>query len=144
MLFTEIFFVFHRPATIREILSGDAEWTQAFGHVEAYGYTVDETWFFYDPGRYATALLITHLHEEVTDLIAQRIERADEIIRYSGEPLKFMAPIHGPMNCVTQCAALVGLRAYTPRGFRRILLRNNAEVIHAAERRPGSQERPAT
>lgn len=134
----EIYFAFHRRATVREILTGKARWTSALGHVEAFGYTIDETWFFFDPGRSLTSLKITHLHDEVQHLIADRYARAELILRLPFEPSEFTTPFHGPMNCVTQCAALIGKRAFTPWGFRRMLLQNNAEVTHGTveQRRP--------
>lgn len=129
----EIYFAFHRRGTLREILTGKTRWTSALGHVEAFGYTIDKTWFFFDPGRSLTALKITHLYDEVNQLLAERYDRAEMILRLPYEPAEFSMPFHGPMNCVTQCAALIGQRAFTPRGFRRMLLRNNAEVIHGPQ-----------
>ncbi|MFV1626850.1 MULTISPECIES: hypothetical protein [unclassified Phaeobacter] len=129
----KIYFAFHRPATLRELLTGAEKWSSAFGHVEAFGFTIDETWFFFDPGRHLTNLKITHLHDEVNQLLAERYQRSSIIYRMTYEPAEFAVPIHGPMNCVTQCAALIGKRAYTPDGFRRILQQCNAEVIHEVE-----------
>ena len=130
MNIAEIYFGFHRPATLREIWSGAATWTQGLGHVEAWGYTIDETWFFFDPNRHRARLEITHLHDEVEHLLQEKFTRCAEIIRYAGEAKDFRVPLHGPMNCVTQCAALIGLRAFTPKGFRKKLLAIDAEVIH--------------
>lgn len=124
----EIYFAFHRRATAHEVLR-EGKWTAMFGHVEAFGYTIDETWFFLDPRCRRTDLKITHMHDEVERLLTEKFTAAREVLRYTGEPVAFRAPLHGPMNCVTQCAALVGIRAFTPHGFRKRLLRNNAEVI---------------
>lgn len=126
----DIYFAFHRPATFREIISGKIRWTMMFGHVEAFGVTIDATWFFFDPGGSLTKLKITHLHDEVEALLAEKFTLSEKVYRYSGEPLEFTAPVHGPMNCVTQCAALIGVRAFTQRRFQRILTEINAEVIH--------------
>lgn len=124
----EIYFAFHRRATLREVFLG-GQWTTAFGHVEAFGYTIDQTWFFYDPRSWRTDLKITHMYDEVNNLLTDKFTTAQEVIRYTGEPLRFSTPFHGPMNCVTQCAGLIGVRAFTPKSFRKILLANNAEVV---------------
>lgn len=129
----EIYFAFHRPATLKEIWSGKASLRSIFGHVEAFGYTIDDTWFFYDPSGTHSKLLITHLHDEVNTLLAERVERSREIFRMPHDPDYYRAPIHGPMNCVTQCAALIGWRAFTPRGFRKRLLKSNAEMVHGIQ-----------
>lgn len=128
----EYYFGFHRMPTIAELRAGVPLYS-VFGHVEAFGYTIDETWFFYDPGRHLAKLKITHLHDEVNALLAEKFNTCKEVIRYSRAPLEFTGPFHGPMNCVTQCAALVGMRAFTPWGFRKKLLAHNAEVIHEVE-----------
>lgn len=138
----EIYFAFHRPATIGEVLTGKTSIRSIFGHVEAFGYTIDDTWFFYDPSGTHSKLLITHLHDEVQTLLAERFNRSETVFRMRHDPDYYALPIHGPMNCVTQCAALIGWRAFTPRGFRMRLLKSNAEVVHGIqnpERGPASQ-----
>lgn len=115
------YFVFHHRPSIAHIRSGEASWTQYFGHVEAMGYTIDDTWFFYDPARYRTKLLITHLYDEVEEIMGEKFSRAREVIKIEATG-RFAFPLHFPMNCVTQCAALVGIRAFTPNGFRKRLL----------------------
>ncbi|GGE29975.1 hypothetical protein GCM10011360_17560 [Primorskyibacter flagellatus] len=138
MLPVEIYFAFHRPARLADLRTG-ARITSVFGHVECFGYTVDDTWFFFDPGRLTTSLVITHLHDEVTDLMADVFQRSEEVI--SIEPVAtFRLPLHMPMNCVTQCAALAGIRAFTPRGLRKKLLETRGARIHGTEGRPGGQE----
>jgi hypothetical protein len=134
----EIYFAFHRPATIREVARGECSWTMFLGHVEAFGYTIDETWFFFDPGRSLTSLKITHIHDEVEALLKDRFDRAEIVYRLPFEPSEFRYPLHFSMNCVTQCAALIGRRAFTPRGFQRILRESNAEVIHGPQEHRGS------
>ncbi|WP_065321772.1 hypothetical protein [Tritonibacter mobilis] len=134
----EIYFAFHRRATLREVLRGETAWTSIFGHVEAFGYTIDETWFFFDPGRSLTSLKITHLHDEVEALLKDRFDRAEVLYRFPFVPCEFRFPLHFSMNCVTQCAALIGRRAFTPSGFQRILRESNAEVIHGPQKQRGS------
>lgn len=135
------YFVFHHRPKFGDIRSGKATWCQIFGHVEAIGYTVDDTWFFYDPGRYQSRLLITHLHDEVQELMAERFERAHTVIKIKASNT-FAFPLHLPMNCVTQCAALVGIRAFTPNGFRKRLLQEKGVIVHGPERRSASEEGP--
>lgn len=142
MLPAEIFFAFHRPATLTDIRAGKSLWS-VMGHVECFGYTVDDTWFFFDPGRKMTALVITHLHDEVTALMADVFERSQEVISIVPDAT-FPYPIHMPMNCVTQCGALAGIRAFTPKGLRKKLLETKGARIHGTKGRPGGQENPAT
>ena len=129
----EFYFAFHRPAKFSEVRKG-ASLYSIFGHVEAFGYTLDNTWFFFDPGRAYSKMLITHVYDEVNELIASKFMPSTEVLRYSGPMRDFRVPIHPPMNCVTQCAGLIGLRAFTPGGFRKKLLANQAEIIHEIER----------
>jgi len=134
----EYFFGFHKPASLADIRQGASVFS-SFGHVEAWGYTIDNTWWFFDPGRKSTKLLITHLHDEVEELLAHKFTLCREVLRVE-KTNEFPIPFHLPMNCVTQCAGLVGLRAFSPNGFRRKLLRNNAEVIHGTEGRSRRQK----
>lgn len=140
----EWFVAFYRPVPLRDIVRGRDSLRCIFGHVAAYGYTADDTWVFFDPEAAGTSLLITHHHDEVVDLIARHRATADLIVKLTPDGRKYRVPLHPPMNCVTQCAALLGRRAYSPAGFRRMLLREGAEVIHEnAERRSRRQSRPA-
>ena len=129
-----VYFAFHHRPSITDIRSGKATLFQYFGHVEAMGYTMDETWFFFDPGRYRSSLRITHLHDEIEAIMAEKFERAHTVIRLDAQG-RFGFPAHLPMNCVTQCAALVGIRAFTPSGFRKRLLLEKGVLIHGPERR---------
>ena len=144
MNIVEFFFVFHKPAGIKEIRLG-ASIASCMGHVEVFGYTIDDTWFFFDPARKETSLYITHLYDEVNDMMAEKFTIAHEVITIK-TPTKFSMPLHMPMNCVTQCAALVGIRAFTPKGFRRKLLNNKGVIIHGPKttRRSRGQEEQAT
>ena len=128
----EIYFAFHRKATLKELIKRETPLLSALGHVEAFGYTIDNTWFFYDPGSLHTKLLITHLHDEIEKLVTERFQKAETVLRIKHDPAYFKAPLHGPMNCVTQCAALIGWRAFTPWGFRKRLLASNAEVANGS------------
>lgn len=100
------------------------------GHVEMWGYTADETWVFLDFHSLRGEVLITHRHDEVERLLTERNERCPEVWRYSPErDLRF--PLFPPMNCVTVCAHVLGLRAWSPAGLRRTLRRNGAvELKH--------------
>ena len=128
------YFVFHHRPTIAQIRAGQATWTQYFGHVEAMGYTIDDTWFFYDPGRYRSSLSI----------MAEKFSRAHTVIKVQASK-KFLFPLHLPMNCVTQCAALIGIRAFTPNGFRKRLLQEKGVIVHGRTRgRSRSEEGPTS
>lgn len=122
----ETYFAFHEPTSL---VSGKPIWT-AFGHVEAFGYTMDDTWFFFDPSRKGTSLLITHRKDDVEDLMAGVIARSERIYKTDHRAETYL-PALLPQTCVSQCAALIGVRAYTPSAFERRLIALNAEVIHA-------------
>lgn len=141
MIVYEWYVTFHPRATLGEILTGEESFTSMFGHVEAYGATHDGTWVFFDPRSRETIITVTHRYEDVVRLIRERHDAAHTILRMKVTGRKLQWPFLRPhFNCVTQIAALFGLRAYTPAGLRAMLLRNNAEIIHGnAERRPSSQ-----
>lgn len=126
MLSVEYFFGFHAPKGLRE------DPLRIWGHVEAWGYTLDDTWWFFDPGRRQTQIIITHQYEEVNQILACKFDSCREILSIKSTE-KFRRPLHMPMTCATQCSALIGIRAFTPEGFRRKLLARNAEVIHGPQ-----------
>lgn len=123
----EWYFCFHRPHV--ESLWG------FLGHVEVFGYTRDDTWIFFDPARVRSKLIAVHKHDEVEELMAMRFREKTEVLRTSFSRERTFPPIFLPMNCVSQCASLIGVRALTPWGLRRRLLQNGAEVIHGRRRR---------
>lgn len=141
-------FVFHQPAGIRDVLKG-AKPRTLLQHVEAYGCTRDGTWIFFDPRGEGTLVHVTHHHDEVVALIAARYAISQAIYRIANEPSRIRYPLLFPhLHCITQCSGLLGWRAYTPRGFKAMLLRNGAEIIHDAQRgsrgeAPPSEPAPA-
>lgn len=140
----EIFFAFHRPTPIGRVVRGAESWRCIFGHVEAYGYTIDDTWLFFNPEGAGTDIEITHLHDEVIDRIAKIRCTAETVLSMKPDGRKFRIPLHLPMNCATQCAALVGRRAFSPAGLRKTLLREGATIIYEnAQGKPKRQGSPA-
>lgn len=138
-----VYFGFHPPAGLTELRSG-ASFRAIFGHVEAWGFTEDRTWMFFDPRGAGTRIRITHHHDDVTELMARRFEVCQTILKIAPTGREYRLPLFPPMNCATQCAHLVGLRAFTPAGLRRTLLANGAETIYAAERGHRGEEGPGT
>ncbi|MBT9385480.1 hypothetical protein KM176_16520 [Pseudooceanicola sp. CBS1P-1] len=134
----EWYFGFHAPASLRDLRAG-ASLRTIFGHVEAWGYTADDTWIFFDPRGAGTRILITHLHDEVEDQMVARLETCQLILKIAPDDRQLRVPLHLGMNCASQCAHLVGRRAFGPGGLRRMLLKNGAEIIHDTERRPGGK-----
>lgn len=131
MRVSEWYFGFHDPARWTDVLTGKQSHTSLFGHVEAWGYTVDETWLFFDPRSRSTRIEITHFYEEVLDFTEERYLRCREILRIGARDDTISFPLFRPhLHCVTQCAALIGWRAYTQGGFRSMLLKNGAEIVH--------------
>lgn len=129
MNLVEIFFAFHPPVPIRDLRTRREDWRCIFGHVQAYGYTIDENWLFFDPQGVGAHISVAHLHDEVLDRLASIRSTANLILSFRPDGRKFRVPIHPPMTCATQCGALIGRRAWTPSGLRRMLLRDGAEVI---------------
>lgn len=115
------------------------EWWGLFGHVEAWGVTEQNTWFFFDPQADGTRLVIDHRHEPVEDMLAERFALCSEILRVKPFHGGLRLPLHPTMTCASQVAHLFALRAFTPWGLRRILLAHGAEVIHGNE---GAEGRP--
>lgn len=124
------YFGFHTPC---RPLAKDFSWYGVLGHVEAFGYTKDDTWLFFDPQGRGSEIRITHLHDEVEELMTDRYAMCETILRIAPPSDKLIIPLRGPTTCVSQCAGLLGWRAYTPSGFHRKLLKNGAEVIHGTE-----------
>jgi len=135
----EWYFGFHPPAGLTELRAG-ASFRAIFGHVEAWGYTADRTWMFFDPRGAGTRIRITHHMEEVEETMARRFATCQTILKIAPTGREYRLPLFPPMNCATQCAHLVGLRAFTPAGLRRTLLANGAELIYGTEGRPRSEE----
>lgn len=130
----EVYFSFHPPH--KRTLWG------RLGHVQAFGYTVDETWFFLQPTAHRTHLAITHHHDEVERLMAEEFAVARLIIKTRHTHENRFPPLI-PLNCVSECGALVGIRAFTIRGLERKLLATGGTVIHESEDpqgRPGRGE----
>lgn len=134
----EWYFAFHAPH--RET------WWGMFGHVEAFGYTRDDTWVFIDPEYQGIKVFVTHLHDEVEEQLARRFLPNSLVMRLDRWDRARLPPAI-PFNCASVCAGLVGLRAYTPWGLRRSLLRNGAEIVHAGTKgrpeRQGGARAPA-
>ena len=83
------------------------------------------------------------VHDDLMDQLNARHALCDLILRLPNER-KPLFPLHFPMNCATVVGQIVGVRAFTPRGLRRKLLANGAEVIHEnPERRSTGQGGPA-
>lgn len=117
---------FHNPIPLRKLI-GQPAWS-FLGHVEIWGYTRDATWFFLDPGAKGSTLVITHHADEIDELFARRIMHCSQILKLDPITSQIRLPLHPTMNCVSVCAHMLGIRAYTPGRFRRILLAHGAEV----------------
>lgn len=136
-----IWFGFHPRASLRECITS-RRWMM-FGHVEAWGATQNGIWFFYDPEAGATKMHLTTDENEVDERFGRRIEVCQSILLMKPPFPAITLPFHPMMNCVSQCAHLAGLRAYTPGRLHRMLRANGAvEVSNDPEGRPGSEEGP--
>lgn len=142
----EWFFFFHPKSSLRGVLSGREEWTGLWGHVEAAGYTEDDTWLFFDPLSRQTRIRVTHRHDDVVCLLDSRLTAAEQAFRIRPLDRRVSYPLIRPhLHCVTQCSALLGVRAYTVTGFKRILAANGAQEVDCGaehQRRPGRETGP--
>lgn len=132
---------FYRPVSLREAWRR-RDFSLIFGHVEAWGCTEDDTWWFLDARGAGTLLTIEHRHDEVDLHLWARFECCDLILRVGHEPEPFRWPIHLTMTCASQVGHLLGVRAYLPSTLRRRLLARNAEVVHDTERGPEGEAGP--
>lgn len=123
----EWYFGFWKRPSLKEFREKPT-WT-VFGHVEAWGYTADNTWLFFDPQRVGNMVHVTHHAEEVEHLLAIRFAVCKSILRINHPGARIRVPFHPTMTCASQCAALVGLRAYCPGTLRNKLLRNGAKEL---------------
>lgn len=137
----EWFVGFYRAAPYDE--HGKINWRTWFGHVEIWGYTVDDTWVFYDPQSRGGRMIITHHHEDVLDQLTARNELCDLILKLPGERQKDLFPIYPPMTCASIVGHLLGVRAFTPYGLKTKLLANGAEVTHEVAKRRSSRKSSA-
>lgn len=104
-----------------------------FGHVEAWGCDSEGSWVFVDPRATGTMISCIFRFEDVEDVLTIMNERCSEIL-WMPQPIGlFRVPVFGPMTCASICGSLVGLRALSPRGLRRKLLANGAEIVHGKE-----------
>ena len=126
----EWYFAFHPAAPIRDALMGRAEWLKVFPHVEAFGYTRDGTWVFFNPQGRRTLIFVTHHRDEIDDMIAGRLAVCSDVWKIDANADQISMPVLRPhLHCVTQCAALMGWRAYSPAAFRRKLRKNGARIV---------------
>jgi hypothetical protein len=122
------YFGFHKPTGFREAWFR-REWSM-FGHVEAWGVMEDgETWFFLDPVAARSYLRIEYRHDEVENLLANRFLTCETVYKLPSPDAAIAVPLHPTMNCVSQCAHLIGARAYSLGSFRRILAGHGAQVV---------------
>ena len=111
--------VFH-PASLKSPLG-------IFGHVEIVGFDGETTWVFLNPSRKGAVMEIAYKHDTVETWLAVTFSKG-VVLRYEGE-IEHLTPIWPILSCVSICAHMVGMRAFTPRGFKRKLLKNGAKVI---------------
>lgn len=122
----EMFFAFTHPKWER--IWQDP--LMVFGHVQAFGFTEDETWLFVDPVRTGLDIRIMHRHDEVEARITHVAAQADALLMLEA-PRKMRIPPFVPATCVGVCGYMAGVRAFTPTGLERKLRAMNAkDVLH--------------
>lgn len=131
-------FGFHPRDTIRDAWK-KRQWSM-FTHVEAWGCTPDGAWLFFDPLAAGTRLEILADPDKVDEAMAKRFLLCESILRLPAPATRIRIPAHPTMNCVSQCAHLIGQRAYLPSTFHRILLSLGAKEIQDAAKDRSSRE----
>lgn len=109
---------------------GKAEsiWT-IFGHVEICIAQDSKTWLFLNPSRQRFFIYASQHADTIDELLALRLGNADCVLRYEREPRLLTLPPIAIQTCASICAHIVGLRAWTPKGLKRKLLANGAQVV---------------
>ena len=134
-MIVEWFVGFH-PRYLRA-LSGILTMTGLWGHCEIWGYTVDDTWIFIDPqGSGGTRVVVTHLYDEVMAQLEARHNLCETILKLPAEGEFSFLPVFPPMTCASIVGHILGIRAFTPAGLKRKLLRKGAEIVHDTQGRP--------
>lgn len=117
--------------------AGSLTFTGLWGHCEIWGYTIDDTWVFIDPqGVKGTRILVTHLYDEVMAQIEARWTLCETILTVPAGTETAFFPVFPPMTCATVVGHMLGVRAFTPSGLKRKLLRKGAEIVHETQGRP--------
>lgn len=101
-----------------------------WGHVECWGYTQHESWLFFDPRHGCADVWVTHMHDEVINLLASRFDRCNLILKLPPPERMARASYLQLHTCASAVGHLVGVRASTPAVLRRRLLGLGAEIVH--------------
>jgi len=119
-----IWFAFHKATPLRQAWR-ERRWS-FLGHVDCWGATQEGIWFWFNPEAVGTTLDLTTDPVGIDYHFAERIAARCSILQFRPKARQIGLPFHPTMNCASQCGHLVGLRAYTPWGLRRMLLANGA------------------
>lgn len=122
-------FAFHSTSSVTAVARGKDDWRLIFGHVETFWFDAG-TWIFYDPQGRRSSIRAIPDGDDAEMEIARIYREAEYLIRAPQVPTELKFPLHPTMTCASQCAALIGFRAYTPSGLRKKLLKHGAEIIH--------------
>lgn len=98
------------------------------GHVDAFGMTDTGIWVFLYPQRRGFKIMVCKDEAAIDTLFADALYHA-HVIRYD-HPGELTLPPLTIYSCAAVCGHLVGIRAFTPKGLKRKLLRNGAEAIN--------------
>ncbi len=114
------YFAFHPP--------GKKDWLQRWGHVDAFGMSASGAWVFLLPERRRIKIFVENHPPTIDIMFADLLSRTD-VLRVETQRDFNLPPIN-MHSCASICGALVGIRAFTPHGLRKKLLRNGAERIN--------------
>lgn len=115
---------------------------QFFGHVDAFGMADNGTWVFLYPRRDSFTIRVCQSDYAIDDLFSIALHEG-HVLRYD-HPGVFRLPPIGIYSCARVCGHFVGIRAFTPWGLKRKLLRNGAVEINEIRKSKfgrGSSER---
>jgi hypothetical protein len=121
------YFAFHAP-------SKESLWHR-LGHVDAFGMSDTGVWIFLYPERQRFRVMVAKEDQAIDTLFAHALHVA-EVIRYE-HPTELTLPAFGPYTCASFCGHLVGIRAFTPWGLKRTLLRNGGVSLNEKQAHSG-------
>lgn len=127
-MIVEWFFGFHLPRFRN--FKGRIDPRYWFGHCEAWGYNADDTWIFIEPESRGLKIKVLHRYDEVVEELEARFLICNAIVKVENQQKEFSLPPATIMTCAALCGALVATRALIPKGLKRKLLKNGAELVH--------------
>lgn len=101
-------------------------------HVDVVAVTSAQEWLFLMPRRRRFSVAVERENAGIDAAFAEMLAGASMVLRMEGQKAGPVHPPIAPLTCASIAGHIAGVRAWTPRGLQRKLLKNGAEVIHVA------------